>query len=64
MFYIAAAPGFLLIKNTEAGPNKTTWTEDVRIATPFETWDEADAAARGRAHGYFAVLSTSHLESM
>lgn len=61
MFYIAAKDGFMVIKNTAAGPNKTVWVVDVREAKPFPTYDEADTAARSRIQGHYTVLGISHI---
>jgi hypothetical protein len=61
MFYVAAKDGFMVIKNTAAGPNKTTWVVDVREAPPFLTFEQADAMARSRVQGHYAVLGISHI---
>lgn len=56
MFYVAYSQGFLCVKNTDKGKNKTVPVVDVREATPFPTFDAADTAAKGRLNGYYAVL--------
>lgn len=61
MFYVAAKDGFMVIKNTAAGPNKTVWVVDVREAKPFATYDEADTAARSRTKSHYLVVNTSHI---
>ncbi len=61
MFYVAAKDGFMVIKNTSKGPNKTVWVVDVREAKAFGTFDEADAAAVSRIQGHYAVLGISHI---
>ncbi len=63
MFYVAAKDGFMVIKNTSKGPNKTVWVLDVREAKVFPTFAEADSAAASRIQGHYAVLgtSTSHI---
>jgi hypothetical protein len=61
MFYVAAKDGFLLIKNTSAGPKKTTWVVDVREAQPFPDFEAADTEARGRIQGHYVVLGISHV---
>lgn len=61
MFYVAAEEGFMVIKNTAAGPNKTVWVVDVRKAKPFPTYEEADTVARSRVQGHYAVLGISHI---
>jgi hypothetical protein len=61
MFYVAAKDGFLVIKNTAAGPNKTVWVVDVREAQVFQTYGEADTAARSRIQGHYVVLGISHI---
>lgn len=57
MFYVAYACGFLSIRNTEKGKNKTVPVVDVREATPFPTFDAADTEAKGRLDGHYAVLN-------
>jgi hypothetical protein len=61
MFYVAAKDGFMVIKNTSKGQNKTVWVVDVREAKPFPTFDEADTEAKSRIQGYYAVLGISHI---
>lgn len=63
MFYVAAKDGFMVIKNTAAGPNKTVWVVDIREAKPFLTYDEAETAAHSRVQGHYAVLGNSHIPS-
>jgi hypothetical protein len=61
MFYVAAKDGFMVIKNTNKGTNKTVWVVDVREAKPFPTFEEADAEARSRVQGHYVVLGISHI---
>lgn len=58
MFYVAYACGFLAIRNTDKGPNKTVPVIDVREATPFPTFGAADDAARSRISGHYVILNT------
>jgi hypothetical protein len=61
MFYVAAKDGFMVIKNTSKGTNKTAWVVDVREAKPFLTYDEADTEAKSRIQGHYVVLGISHI---
>lgn len=58
MFYVAYAAGFLCIQNTDKGTNKTVPVVDVREATPFTTFEQADTEAKSRLFGHYAVLCT------
>lgn len=58
MFYVAYSQGFLCIKNTDKGRNKTVPVVDVREATSFPTFQQADDEARARLQCHYAVLGT------
>jgi hypothetical protein len=58
MYYVAYACGFLAIRNTDKGLNKTVPVVDVREAKPFTNFAEADEEARGRIQGHYAILNT------
>jgi hypothetical protein len=60
-FYVALATGFLVVNNQ----GFASYTTNVRRATPFDTFEEADTAGRANAwrlnkpgDSYFAILCT------
>lgn len=65
MYYVCTSEGFLDIRNLHAGKGKTVWVQDIREASPFTTYKEADTAAKGRVQPngefhHFVILNTNH----
>jgi hypothetical protein len=68
-YYVALYGGFLVIESYDSldGPRTKTYTmTDVRLATPYDTFEKADSAAKwavGHLYPpdlrYFAILTPS-----
>lgn len=70
-YYVALYGGFLVVERYRTDDNRTitkAFTDtNVRLASPFATFDEADATAKWAANQlyppdirYFAILEVAH----
>lgn len=60
MFYIATNNGFIVTWDHPKYGFEVWTTSDIRVATPFKTFQEADEFAKKcTAYPYYAVLCTN-----
>ncbi|MGZ8317524.1 MAG: hypothetical protein ACXWVD_00345 [Telluria sp.] len=65
-YFIATYNGFLVIERIEGGRDRVYTDADVRCATPFDSFEQADAAAKWGCNrlfpqdiSYFAILKAA-----